>query len=73
MPAWSSVAPGWFSQGKLRYERPNRVTAYLDDVIVFGSDPFDHVLNMKGILHTHPFPLDSFRIYFSFHPKGLPS
>ena len=48
MPDGSSAAPGWFVKViNVVIKGLYRVTAYLDDVIVFHADPSLHVANMK--------------------------
>lgn len=53
MPQSSRTMPGWFVRviDEVINEVVNcleRVVAYLDGVIVFDSDPSDHVLNIRA-------------------------
>ena len=50
MPDGSSAAPGWFVKViNVVIKGLYRVTAYLDDVIVFHADPSLHVANIKDL------------------------
>ena len=50
MPQGSSAAPGWFVKviNEIIKDLAN-VAAYLDDVIVFDSDPPAHILTIAGL------------------------
>ena len=42
-----SAAPGWFVKLNDIFKDLANVATYLDDVIVVGPDPTDHVINFK--------------------------
>ena len=50
MPQGSSASPGWFVKDISEVLKGlKQVAAYLDDVIVFDSDPTAHVQNMRAL------------------------
>ena len=71
MPQGSSASPGWFVKMINEVIKDlKQVVAYLDDVIVFDSDPIAHVQMIRSLfehrrkynlclLYTSPSPRDS--------------
>ena len=50
MPQGSNASPGWFVKVINEVIKGlEQVAAYLDDVIVFGSDPTAHVKNIRAL------------------------
>ena len=50
MPQGSSASPGWFVKAINEVIKDlNQVAAYLDDVIVFSSDPVEHVRTISSL------------------------
>ena len=50
MPQGSSASPGWFVKVINEVKKGlEQLTAYLDDAIVFDSDPADHVQTMRAL------------------------
>ena len=73
MPQGSSASPGWFVKVINEVIKDlKQVAAYLDDVIVFDSDPIAHVQTIRSLferLRKHNLKLSPCLLYTSPSPR----